>query len=66
MEELEDVVLVAVAMGGESTHHKLAIKAKSTNSSGPQPEVKAYRDWWTVAGLVFERCAGLMRASIKA
>ena len=39
---------VAVAMGGESTHPKPAIKAKSPNSSGPQPEVQACRGWWTV------------------
>ena len=28
MEVFEDVVLVAVAMGGESTHQRRAIKAK--------------------------------------
>jgi hypothetical protein len=39
MEELEDVVLVAVAMGGESTDRRPVIKVKSTNSSGPQAEV---------------------------
>jgi len=33
MEVFEDVVLVAVAMGGESTHQKPAIKTKSANSS---------------------------------
>jgi hypothetical protein len=49
MEVFEDVVLVAVAMGGESTHQKPVIKTKSANSSGPQAELQAYRDWWTVA-----------------
>jgi hypothetical protein len=39
MEAFEDVVLVAVAMGGESTHQRPVIKAKSTNSPAPQPEV---------------------------
>jgi len=39
IEVFEDVVLVAVAMGGESTHHKAAIKTKSVNSSEAQPEV---------------------------
>jgi hypothetical protein len=35
----EDVVLVAVAMGGESTHPGRVIKANLANSSLPQPEV---------------------------
>jgi hypothetical protein len=48
IDELEDVVLVAVAMGGESTHPKATIKTKSPNSSEAQLEVQAYRDWWTV------------------
>jgi hypothetical protein len=39
MEAFEDVVRVAVAMGGESTHQKQVIKAKSTNSPACQPEV---------------------------
>jgi hypothetical protein len=61
MEVFEDVVLVAVAMGGESTHQKPAIKTNSVNSSGPQPEVQAYRAWWTVAARVrtaFEQAFG--------
>jgi hypothetical protein len=49
MEVFEDVVLVAVVMGGESTHPETSIKTKSPNSSGPQAEVQAYRGWWTVA-----------------
>jgi hypothetical protein len=32
-------VLVAVAMGGESTHPRPVIKANLANSSLPQPEV---------------------------
>src|ERR1700712_3959492 len=43
IEELPDVVLVAVAMGGESTHQKQVITTNSPNSSSPQPEVKACR-----------------------
>jgi hypothetical protein len=39
MEAFEDVVRVAVAMGGESTHREPVIKAKSTNSPAPQLEV---------------------------
>jgi hypothetical protein len=39
IEVLEDVVLVAVAMGGESTHTKAAIKANSPNSSEAQLEL---------------------------
>src|SRR3981081_2596839 len=35
----EDVVLVAVTMGGESTHPRRVIKANLTNSSPPQAEV---------------------------
>jgi hypothetical protein len=35
----EDVVLVAVTMGGESTHPRRAIKANPPNSSLPQPEL---------------------------
>jgi hypothetical protein len=49
MDVLEDVVLVAVAMGGESTHREPAIKTKFANSSGPQVELQAYRDSCTVA-----------------
>jgi hypothetical protein len=37
---LEDVVLVAVAMGGESTHQKAPIKTNVPNSSEAQPEVQ--------------------------
>jgi hypothetical protein len=48
MELVEDVVLVAVAMGGESTHPKLAIKSKSVNSSRPPVEVQACRASWMV------------------
>jgi hypothetical protein len=44
----EDVVRVAIDMGGESTHERAAIKAKSPNSSLPQPEVDARRGWWMV------------------
>jgi hypothetical protein len=51
----EDVVLVAVAMGGESTHTKAAIKAKSPNSSEAQLEVQACRAFWMVSGRV---CGG--------
>src|ERR1700704_1556083 len=47
-----DVVLVAVAMGGESTHTKTAIKTKSANSSEAQLEVQACRALWTVWGAV--------------
>jgi hypothetical protein len=47
-----DVVLVAVAMGGESTHTKTAIKAKSANSSEAQLEVQACRALWTVEAVV--------------
>jgi hypothetical protein len=39
VEVFEDVVLVAVAMGGESTHPWRVIKANFANSSLPQPEV---------------------------
>jgi hypothetical protein len=39
MNVLEDVVLVAVAMGGESTHRRATIKGNQTNSAIPQPEV---------------------------
>jgi hypothetical protein len=39
MEELEDVVPVAIAMGGESTHQRPVIKARTSNSPAPQPEV---------------------------
>jgi hypothetical protein len=39
MEAFKDVVRVAVAMGGESTHQRPVIKAKFTNSPAPQPEV---------------------------
>jgi hypothetical protein len=35
----EDVVPVAVAMGGESTHQRPAIKKKCANSPPPQLEV---------------------------
>jgi hypothetical protein len=35
----EDVVPVAVAMGGESTHQRAAIKTKCANSPPPQLEV---------------------------
>jgi hypothetical protein len=55
IDALEDVVPVAVAMGGESTHHDTTIKTKSSNSSEAQPEVQAYRASWTVAGRV---CGG--------
>jgi hypothetical protein len=48
----EDVVLVAVAMGGESTHQKAPIKANVPNSSEAQLEVQGYRACWTVAGRV--------------
>src|SRR5271165_7537426 len=37
MEGLEDVVLVAVVMGGESTHQRRVIKANSANSPVPRP-----------------------------
>jgi hypothetical protein len=39
MEEFEDVVPVAVVMGGESTHQRPVIKTKSSNSPRPRPEV---------------------------
>ena len=42
--ELEDVLPVAVDMGGESTHQGRAIKAEMANSPSPQPEVDARRD----------------------
>src|SRR4051794_31767412 len=48
MEVFADVVLVAVVMGGESTHPETSIKTNSSNSSGPQVEVQAYRGCWTV------------------
>src|ERR1700760_946825 len=56
-----DVVLVAVAMGGESTHTKTAIKTKSANSSEAQLEVQACRRLWTVEAAVctpFDRLPG--------
>src|SRR5271167_2545448 len=40
---LEDVVLVAVVMGGESTHPARAIKPRTANSPPPQPEVDRNR-----------------------
>jgi hypothetical protein len=49
---LEDVVLVAVAMGGESTHQKAAIKTNVPNSSEAQLEVQGHRACWTVLGRV--------------
>src|ERR1700756_2389375 len=49
VELLEDVVPVAVDMGGESTHPRAAIKTKSRNSSLPQAEVEMNRGCWTVA-----------------
>jgi hypothetical protein len=52
---LEDVVLVAVAMGGESTHTKQAIKTNLPNSAEAQLEVQTHRDSWTVAPRV---CCG--------
>jgi hypothetical protein len=39
VEVFEDVLPVAVAMGGESTHQRAAIKPKAANSSPPPPEV---------------------------
>jgi hypothetical protein len=39
----EDVLPVAVDMGGESTHQGQAIKAKMANSPAPQPEVDTRR-----------------------
>jgi hypothetical protein len=39
VELLEDVVLVAVTMGGESTHPRPTIKANFPNSSLPQLEL---------------------------
>jgi hypothetical protein len=40
VELFEDVPLVAVTMGGESTHPGRAIKANFANSSPPQPELQ--------------------------
>src|SRR2546423_13811402 len=40
---------VAVVMGGESTHQRDAIKAKSPNSPVPQVEVEYCRACWTVS-----------------
>jgi hypothetical protein len=39
MEVFEDVVRVAVAMGGESTHQRRAMRAKLPNSPIPELEV---------------------------
>jgi hypothetical protein len=39
MEVFEDVVPVAVVMGGESTHQRQAIKPNAANSPVPQPQV---------------------------
>jgi hypothetical protein len=39
VELFEDVVPVAVAMGGESTHQRAAIKTNCANSPPPQLEV---------------------------
>jgi hypothetical protein len=39
IEVLEDVVRVAVAMGGESTDRRASIKANTINSSIPQLEI---------------------------
>src|SRR5271166_3900170 len=44
MAELEDVLPVAVDMGGESTHQGRAIKTNRANSPSPQPEVDTRRD----------------------
>src|ERR1700685_2535007 len=49
IEEVEDVVLVAITMGGESTHQRESIKCKAANSPAPQPEVDLRRDWWMVS-----------------
>src|SRR5271167_941779 len=49
MEGFEDVLLVAVDMGGESTHQRRAIKCKTTNSPAPQPEVDSRRGWCMVS-----------------
>jgi hypothetical protein len=43
VELFEEPVLVAVTMGGESTHPALAIKAKFANSSPPQPQLEPRR-----------------------
>src|SRR6202023_4076483 len=45
----EDVVPVAVTMGGESTHRRRSFKTKCANSPRPQPEVQLNRGCWTVA-----------------
>src|ERR1039458_8780812 len=65
IEGLEDVVLVAVAMGGESTHQRRAIRPRSANSPSPQPEVDLCRGWWTVSPCVCRDFRVLFVLSIR-
>src|ERR1700731_945279 len=65
----EDVVPVAVTMGGESTHRRRSFKTKCANSPRPQPEVQLNRGCWTVAtvfaGVLADlRCSNLGRPSL--
>ncbi len=57
VDEFEDVVPVAVTMGGESTHQRATFKTKCANSPVPQLEVEQYRGCWTVGDRV---CRGFL------